>query len=80
MVDLSRSGFDACKVSSIEREISIKGVTRAGQKMVRVHITSIFREMTGIGRAIHHIEIKGLNSGRLLGPVQAIHYHITIQS
>lgn len=77
---ISRSGFGECKVFSTEREINSEGVTIAGNNMVQMHIISITRGMTGIGRKTLHSEVTVVILGRLLGPPQALHYHITTLS
>ena len=50
----------------IGREINPKGTMRAGAVMVQVHIINISSGKIGIGRLIHHTEIRRLISGRLL--------------
>ena len=52
---------------------------KAGGKMVLVLIISTPSAMIGIGKPIHHTEIRGRTTGNLLEPVKAIYYHITTQ-
>ena len=62
----------------IEKGISIEETTRAGRKMVPVHIINISKEMIGIGRLKHPSESSGpiniLKEG-----AETIRYHITTQ-
>ena len=62
-----------------ERGVNSKGAMRTGGKVVQVHIIRISRGKIGIGRLIHHIEIRGLISGKLLMEVLVIYYLITTQ-
>lgn len=74
-----RNAYVVCRVSSTEKETSIKEAMRAGKKMGMVHIFKNSSGMIGIGLLIHPLEIERQTINRLLSTVELILYLATTQ-